>query len=596
MEAGLPYFLRPAQEMAGGKRGKNKISRNVAEIAENLYLTRSGVSDESGVQEDGQKFPNADLDHQRHRHVIAEPWNGLDVQSVVLPCAVDATRSDEPVQGEGTMILASEKLGAERGSHQALENKIVTEVAVLHEFADDNSDVGETVVLSVSIMSPPMERLVRHAHGETPGCRTLEEKVQSQPMVEPCRAVVPTNEAQNQRVAEARHAAASPDCSLPLELTSEPYQNSYEFSTGGDVRIVLAGRGLDSNALRGWCSWARVVLPQLGAASQEMGTCVVPARAGLYIDLSQNSIDDSGVEALVDLLTDGLPGARVRALWLHKNRLGPAAGQRLALLLRLLGAWPHKWYAALEELHLSHNALGRDGLIPILEAIAQSRTSDCLPTYPLVDIACSGRRSWRPLWLRVERNGHGDTTQFLNEMNRELARFRRSAGRSTAAILCPADRSYGCNSRRCLHQRGEEGPIAHIACFHTPRTPVRERSRPLRVPSRHARDWESWEWKTWAGAHQDWQHAGLASDSSSRSWGPRRARSCGPRSSFTHTAGTRVSSVISDRWSPAGAPLTVCDDAAPSENPSFGDCERASVTCSPESAELPLTSLAFTFV
>jgi len=241
----------------------------------------------------------------------------------------------------------------------------------------------------------------------------------------------------------------------------------------GCIQVQLARRGLDDAALGGWCQWARGALPGLGGAgrSSDRGAPVPrPARLPLALDFSGNVISDEGVAQLVKLLTRELRSVRVRLLKLHKNRLGPGAVEPLRQLVRVLGSRPREFCAAPEELHLSHNRLGLEGILALLDTVADAGAGTRLPTYPL---QLAAGRVRRPLWLRVEYNGQPvqSPDDFVREASLRLSKIRRDNGwlpvGSRAPMLCLGFYGgfAGCNARRCQQQRCDEGPIAHLSCW-----------------------------------------------------------------------------------------------------------------------------------
>lgn len=227
----------------------------------------------------------------------------------------------------------------------------------------------------------------------------------------------------------------------------------------------MAGRGLDDAALRGWCAWARGALSRFGAAAERSQ----PMRAPFILDFSSNAIGDAGVADLADLFQHGLQNVRVRILKLHRNRLGPGAAAPLASLLERLGANRERRCVP-EELHLSHNQLGKTGIITVLEGIARAGVGNDLPAYPL-QVGAAGY--FRPLWLRVEYNGQPDQSpeEFIAEVSVQLAALRRVQGwlpiRSPAQMLCLGKfgQSKRCTVENCRKQKGHEGPIAHLNCW-----------------------------------------------------------------------------------------------------------------------------------
>jgi len=169
MDAGLEYSLSPAREMASGQLGK--ISRNVQEMAENLYLIRSGMSDGGGVVGDGRKRSDAHPDHQHGRHwtlaedapalrhdsehkrFIADSGIGSEVQSVGLPKAVGTTRSGEATRlGEGRVILSPLKRSVQIDEEEGVEEEVDvnSDASGLTEYSmDENSnmsDISDTCV------------------------------------------------------------------------------------------------------------------------------------------------------------------------------------------------------------------------------------------------------------------------------------------------------------------------------------------------------------------------------------------------------------------------------------------------------------------
>lgn len=210
----------------------------------------------------------------------------------------------------------------------------------------------------------------------------------------------------------------------------------------GKVEVDLSHWRLTDKHFLNFCDWARKHLPVHGVCSRRSDEGRPPQKV-LNLDLSDNSLGEESMHALAKLLVDQLRGVRVRSLKLHKNRLGPAAGEHVAQILQGLARRPREWRGYPEELHLSHNMLGREGLTKILEGVARSVTAEGEAVYP---IRYSGLKKdsgpakkelvarYMPLWLRMEynqlapRNAPEDMRAFVRSVEGGLLEIRRGLG------------------------------------------------------------------------------------------------------------------------------------------------------------------------
>ncbi|CAE7858733.1 PDR6 [Symbiodinium microadriaticum] len=140
-------------------------------------------------------------------------------------------------------------------------------------------------------------------------------------------------------------------------------------------------------------------------------------------------------------------------LKLHKNLLGRAAAQTL---MHFLGRTEHP----LNELHLSHNYITREGAVDILKGVAWN------PRYPGTLRDSVGRLKYVPLWLRLDlKNGNG----------------RRIIGHHVAvasdqAICEIRDIATGsCSATRCEYSDGTHCAMVHLTYPRQQRLPLASR-------------------------------------------------------------------------------------------------------------------------
>mmetsp|Transcript_78110 Transcript_78110/g.253437 ORF Transcript_78110/g.253437 Transcript_78110/m.253437 type:complete len:993 (-) Transcript_78110:22-3000(-) len=292
----------------------------------------------------------------------------------------------------------------------------------------------------------------------------------------------------------------------------------------GVVEVKLAGKRLDDREVTDWCAWARVELPRRGVAHVFDQAQRGPGREHrlrpLILNFSDNRITDDGVKELVKLLVDDLQGVFLRMLFLHKNHLGPASAEDLA---RLIKGSPENPKCALEELHLSNNWLGQDGILRLLESAAAAGEGGHRPVYPI-----QVRDRLQPLWLRLECNVEaGDGKEaLLARANQCVEAVRRRCGwRSSVPLLCRG-RAAGCSTHRCLQQRGSDAPFVHFCCTREDAV-APEADRAAGASAQHAagangsgevasssKRWQaSSEWSGWS----EWRERG---EGGSRKWKP----------------------------------------------------------------------------
>mmetsp|Transcript_474 Transcript_474/g.852 ORF Transcript_474/g.852 Transcript_474/m.852 type:complete len:900 (+) Transcript_474:70-2769(+) len=263
------------------------------------------------------------------------------------------------------------------------------------------------------------------------------------------------------------------------------WDEAVQIKERGTIEVSLKGWGLDASAIQGWCSWASSSLPRLASSRQRGGRVVT-----LHLDFSENKICDEGMKTLADFFIHGLQGIHLRCLRLHRNFLTTNAAAPIAQMIGALGSGPR---SAIEELHLSHNALGQDGVMTILESIAGAKVSGDAPTYPISITSSVGaeKTTWKPLWLRIENNGQSQAThnEFVKQVNIPLAEIRRQHGwlsdEALGMMLCPCFAPGSkCTIGHCTRQNGQQWPIAHIACWESSLESVPSAARPKRASSR----------------------------------------------------------------------------------------------------------------
>ncbi|CAE7938763.1 unnamed protein product [Symbiodinium sp. KB8] len=185
----------------------------------------------------------------------------------------------------------------------------------------------------------------------------------------------------------------------------------------------------DAGALR-WCQWASRAIPAFVHEKQLRKPAEDTLLAASIVDFSGNNIGDKGCHGILSLLFEhpGSEDAGAFAIWfgsssrlriaadklkLHKNLLGRAAAQTL---MHFLGRTEHP----LNELHLSHNYITREGAVDILKGVAWN------PRYPGTLRDSVGRLKYVPLWLRLESNMISDAEGLLVQAERKMQDARRA--------------------------------------------------------------------------------------------------------------------------------------------------------------------------
>uniref|UniRef100_A0A7S1SC33 Uncharacterized protein n=1 Tax=Alexandrium catenella TaxID=2925 RepID=A0A7S1SC33_ALECA len=215
-----------------------------------------------------------------------------------------------------------------------------------------------------------------------------------------------------------------------------------------EQEVNLSGRMFDDTKLANWCER---MPPGL-----------------MNINLSNNGLGDASAKTLVCALLEA--AQPIRVLKLFSNRIGDGGALPLAKYIE-------ESQHVLGELHLSHNAIQRDGAEALLMAAvcAQGTTRGggaIAPRYPSFETV--GQCRPVPLWLRLEYNLIEDGHLFQIDMEKKLLATRRDRGYLPDAgtqvpMLCEAIEGYGCSSHGCslLCPGGlmgnPAGPVVHAA-------------------------------------------------------------------------------------------------------------------------------------
>lgn len=200
--------------------------------------------------------------------------------------------------------------------------------------------------------------------------------------------------------------------------------------------------------------------------------------AASIVDFSGNNIGDKGCHGILSLLFE----LRIAAdkLKLHKNLLGRAAAQTL---MHFLGRTEHP----LNELHLSHNYITREGAVDILKGVAWN------PRYPGTLRDSVGRLKYVPLWLRLESNMISDAEGLLVQAERKMQDARRAVAEghhvavaSDQAICEIRDIATGsCSATRCEYSDGTHCAMVHLTYPRQQRLPLEK----VKVPA-EAKAWQ----------------------------------------------------------------------------------------------------------
>ncbi|CAE7640007.1 unnamed protein product [Symbiodinium sp. CCMP2592] len=233
----------------------------------------------------------------------------------------------------------------------------------------------------------------------------------------------------------------------------------------------------DAGALR-WCQWASRAIPAFVHEKQLRKPAEDTLLAASIVDFSGNNIGDRGCHGILSLLFQ----LRIAAdkLKLHKNLLGRAAAQTL---MHFLGRTEHP----LNELHLSHNYITREGAVDILKGVAWN------PRYPGTLRDSVGRLKYVPLWLRLESNMISDAEGLLIQAERKMQDARRTVAEghhvavtSDKAICEISDIATGyCSATRCDHANGTHCAMVHLTYPRQQRLPLEK----VKVPA-EAKAWQ----------------------------------------------------------------------------------------------------------
>jgi len=146
-------------------------------------------------------------------------------------------------------------------------------------------------------------------------------------------------------------------------------------------------------------------------------------RRYVEIDLSQNSLTSASAENIVQLCIHS--GERLRRLKLYKNYIGDNFIDEFG---RILDACPN-----LEELHLSHNHLTREGVSNLMYELAATMKEK------------TGANGWQhngcPFWARLEQNMVVEPCELLIQLEK------------TGMSICIRADEKACTTRICQYKR-----------------------------------------------------------------------------------------------------------------------------------------------
>eukprot|EP00971_Amphidinium_carterae_P172113 3412396-Amphidinium_carterae.1 len=163
------------------------------------------------------------------------------------------------------------------------------------------------------------------------------------------------------------------------------------------------------------------------------------------VDVSMNSLSDVGIALLMGwmrhLIASHQPGAQVRILKLYKNKASNEACKAIALLLQAQ-------QAPIQEIHLSHNEIGRRGFVMLLAALA-AHPGSVYPRHTSTG-PC-------PCWVRMEHNQVSGVDALLAALAKPPLQLR----------VCFAPRNQrgaSCTSHACNQSRDWD-TVAHVHLF-----------------------------------------------------------------------------------------------------------------------------------
>jgi len=182
------------------------------------------------------------------------------------------------------------------------------------------------------------------------------------------------------------------------------------------LQVRLSGRGFGDDQM---VALGRFLTTLLGGKSES-----APSGGGevcANVELAENAIGSTGLMAVLDALEKN--HVSCKCLKLFKNKIGDEGGFRLARVVA-------NQATAVEELHLSHNALTQRSLVALCMAIGKH------DAYPQL-----GRnRLYIPCWLRMEYNHISRPLEVVEVLRRD-----------GEVSICTAENREECGPWRCSH-------------------------------------------------------------------------------------------------------------------------------------------------
>jgi len=209
----------------------------------------------------------------------------------------------------------------------------------------------------------------------------------------------------------------------------------------GSWEIIGTGAHLTDKDLPGLC---KEITKQIASKGQQ----------AFLVDLSDNSIGDAGVKALMETLA--ALQLKVIRLKLFRNKIGNAGAVAVGDFLLKMGQFAPRSHML--EVHLSHNFVGAAGVKHLCRAVAAAG-ADGFPLYPRISGGYAA-----PLWLRVEHCCIERAEETLRTLETDLSQLRHNCGYGRNWVLHMPERGGRCSAASCA-EATHTSPVIHVPYF-----------------------------------------------------------------------------------------------------------------------------------
>jgi len=199
-------------------------------------------------------------------------------------------------------------------------------------------------------------------------------------------------------------------------------------------KIQMSDEGIDDELMAHWCLWFERHVRKTA--------CGVSWREYKEVDFSNNYITAHGLQLLLNVLMKVRVYAKV--LKVHHNKIELEQGGTILQFLEWSGG-------ALQQLHMSHNALNTKAVYDIIRKIASLKDHNHF-MYPL--------QNQTPFYLRVEKNSYDS-----NALEMQLETAFEQIKRPLKKTLCQMSHSSQCQPWYC--NRLDSAPAIHAMYLFT---------------------------------------------------------------------------------------------------------------------------------